>query len=374
MKIKLCILIIIVFSVTFSCKEKYDPPVVKANHNYLVVDGFLNSGGDSSLILLSRTRNLGDTVTSIPETNAVMQLETDGGAVSFATNLGGGQYLFPGMSLPNNISYRLRISTADGKEYLSDDMTVKTTPPIDSVNYTYNDKGVTIYANTHDPSNNTRYYRYEYDETWEYHSNIFSEIKYTGAGNPPFVYRTGDDWIYVCYRSQKSHKIYLASSAGLESDVIYQFPIQFIARNTEPISVRYSINVKQYALTKEAANYWSNLKKTTEELGSIFDAQPSQLKGNIRCLSDTTLPVLGFMSISSVEKKRIFILRGEAGPWTYGEACMVHNIPPDSFHVYFDLWQYEAVSTHGLANLDGAQASCVDCTLKGGTLTKPDFW
>jgi hypothetical protein len=104
MKIKLCILIIIVFSVAFSCKEKYDPPVVKANHNYLVVDGFLNSGGDSSLILLSRTRNLGDTVTSIPETNAVIQLETDGGAVSFATNLGGGQYLFPAMSLPNNIN------------------------------------------------------------------------------------------------------------------------------------------------------------------------------------------------------------------------------------------------------------------------------
>jgi hypothetical protein len=40
------------------------------------------------------------------------------------------------------------------------------------------------------------------------------------------------------------HKIYLASSAGLESDVIYQFPIQFIARNTEPISIRYSINVE----------------------------------------------------------------------------------------------------------------------------------
>src|SRR4029450_12184246 len=135
-------------------------------------------------------------------------------------------------SLPANFGYRLRISTTDGKEYLSDYMTVKTTPPIDSISYTYNDKGVTIYANTHDPSNNTRYYRYEYDETWEYHASIFSEIKYTGVGVPPFVTRTGDDLVYVCYRTQKSHKIYLASSAGLESDVIYQFPIQFIARNT----------------------------------------------------------------------------------------------------------------------------------------------
>ena len=79
------------------------------------------------------------------------------------------------------------------------------------------------------------------------------------------------------------------------------------------------------------------------------------------------------MSISSVEKKRIFICVGSRAVDLW-EACMVHNIPPDSFHVYFDLWQYEAISTHGLANLDGAQASCVDCRLKGGTLTKPDFW
>ena len=373
MKIKLCILIIIVCSVALSCKEKFEPPAVKGSHNFLVVDGFLNSGGDSSVILLSRTRNLGDTVTAIPELNAGMQLETDGGVVAFAANLGGGEYLFPALALPTSQNYRLRISTSDGKEYLSRDMVVKTTPPIDSISYSYNDKGVTIYANSHDPSGNTRYYRYEYDETWEYHAPIFSELIYVG-GIPPARGRLDDEWIYACYRSQSSHKIYLASSAGLETDVIYQFPIQYIERNTEPLSVRYSINVRQYALTKEAANYWTNLKKTTEELGSIFDAQPSQLRGNISCLSDSTQPVLGFMSISSVEKKRMFIKRGEAGPWTYGEACEVHNIPPDSFHIYFDLWHYEAISTHGLSNLDGAQAPCVDCRLKGGTTTKPDFW
>lgn len=356
------------------CKEKFEPPVVKANHNFLVVDGFLNSGGDSSIILLSRTRNLGDTVSSIPELNAVIQLESGGSAIADAVDMGGGQFVFPALPLLTEQKYRLRIFASDGKVYQSDEMIVKPTPPIDSVNFDYNEKGVTIYVNTHDPTNNTRYYRWEFEETWEYHAPILSELKYTGTGSPPYVTRTPDDMIFTCYRSRKSHKIYLASSAGLEGDIIYRYPLQFIPRNTEEISVRYSINVKQYALTKEAANYWANLKKTTEELGSIFDAQPSQLKGNIHCVSDTTLPVMGYMSISTVEKKRIFIQRGEAGDWTYGEQCQVFNIPPDSFHVYFDLWHYEAITQHGRSNLDGATASCVDCRIAGGTLTKPDFW
>ena len=359
---------------TAGCKEKFDPPVVKANHNFLVVDGFLNSGGDSSFITLTRTRNLGDTISSIPELNAAIQLESSGTSIDIAQNMGGGRFVFPSLNLSTANPYRLRIVTFDGKQYMSDEMTVKTTPPIDSVNYTYNDKGVTIYVNTHDPSNNTRYYRWDYDETWEYHAPYYSEIIYTGAGNPPYVYRTTDELIFACYRTRNSHKIFLGSSAGLQNDVIFQSPLQFIARRTEEISVRYSINVRQYALTKEAAAYWANLKKTTEQLGSIFDAQPSQLKGNLRNVADTSEPVLGFMSISTVQSKRIFIQRGEVGEWTYGDFCPSWEITPDSFDIYFNRYHYEAITTKGRSNLQGAPAGCVDCRTSGGTLTKPDFW
>jgi hypothetical protein len=99
----------------------------------------------------------------------------------------------------------------------------------------------------------------------------------------------------------------IASSAKLSSDVIFQAPVTTILSTNEKISVRYSILLRQYALTKEAYEFWENIRKNTEQLGSIFDAQPSQLQGNIHCISNPTEPVIGFVTITNIQRKRIFI-------------------------------------------------------------------
>jgi hypothetical protein len=69
----------------------------------------------------------------------------------------------------------------------------------------------------------------------------------------------------------------------------------------------YTINVTQYALTKEAYEYWDNLKKNTEKIGSIFDPQPFADFGNIHCISDPDEPVIGFISACSTSQKRLYI-------------------------------------------------------------------
>jgi hypothetical protein len=45
------------------------------------------------------------------------------------------------------------------------------------------------------------------------------------------------------------------------------------------MAVRYSINVRQYGLTKEAYNYWQIIQKSSQQSGSIFDPQPAQVIG-----------------------------------------------------------------------------------------------
>jgi hypothetical protein len=50
----------------------------------------------------------------------------------------------------------------------------------------------------------------------------------------------------------------------------------------ERISSRYSTLVRQFAISPNTYNYWQNLKNT-EQLGTLFDAQPSQLVGNAHC-------------------------------------------------------------------------------------------
>lgn len=62
-----------------ACKEAYLPPEISQTNNYLVVDGILNSSGDSSIIKLTRTRNFSDTISSINEDQAIVTVEIEAG-------------------------------------------------------------------------------------------------------------------------------------------------------------------------------------------------------------------------------------------------------------------------------------------------------
>ena len=59
-----------------ACKEPFTPSVTTTNNNLLVVEGFINSGSDSTIIKLSRTAVIGDTNTiTKPEMGAVVTVE-----------------------------------------------------------------------------------------------------------------------------------------------------------------------------------------------------------------------------------------------------------------------------------------------------------
>ena len=351
------------------CRQLYEPPAIKANDNYLVVDGFLNAGNDSTRITLTRTRNLIDTVLTKPELSASVLIEGDGGYTNQLTDLGSGVYGAGNLNLNNNQQYRIRIATNNGSQYLSDFIPVKQTPPIDSVNWQYDSSGVNIYLNTHDPQNNTRYYKWRYEETWKYRAAYYSSYKYE---NGQVVYRPTSEEIFYCWRSQNSTSIITGTSSKLSEDIIYRTPIIFIPQASQKLSIKYSILVRQYAITKEAFEYWQNLKKNTEQLGSIFDAQPSEITGNIHSVNNTNEPVLGYLSISSVQQNRIFISNTQLGPWYYLPACDPEILIPNA-EAYFGHGGY-IPTTIVLAGVKGAVASCVDCTLQGGVTVKPLFW
>ena len=70
---RLIYILLIIVTVTVAgldCKEVYTPPAIKNNPFLLVVDGIVISGNDSSIITLSRTRNIADTVPSVRELSA----------------------------------------------------------------------------------------------------------------------------------------------------------------------------------------------------------------------------------------------------------------------------------------------------------------
>jgi hypothetical protein len=380
--------LILLFLVAFatSCKEPYLPPKdLNTTTNYLVVDGILKLGADSTYISLSRTRGFYDSLPSVPELNAVVNVVGQFGETMPLYQLGNGLYASANLFLNQNEAYTLQISTTDGKQYQSDSLIARYCPPIDSVSWKQDStsaeskQGVTIYVTTHDPSNNTRYYRWEYAETWQYRSAYFSDLLYDDNSNSLIV-RDSSEMVYDCWRFHPSTDLQLASSSKLSSDFIFENPLVFIPVGDQRLGVEYSVLVKQYALSEDAYNYWQNLKKNTELTGSIFDPQPSQSVGNLHCISDPSLPVLGYISASEVQEMRLFISSRAINTWNYsnltGCAPQLSTVPgPDSLYVFFHQQGYVPTTINGFPpRVFMAYNSCVDCTLQGGTNMKPSFW
>jgi hypothetical protein len=393
MKKVLFYLPLIIAGTFISCTKPYNPIVTTTNANVLVVEGLINTGADSTFIKLSRTVLISNATTANPETKAIITVENAQSTIYTLTEIAKGTYASPGLNLDNTKQYRIRIKTSNGKTYLSDLVVAKVTPPIDSVGFTLTGNGMQIYANTHDATNNTRYYKYNYQETWQFHAKYYSSYISNGSA---VVSRTAAQQIYYCFGNDYSTNTLINSTAALSQDVAFQFPITTIDASSEKIESKYSILLTQFALTKEAYAFWENLKKNTEQLGSIFDAQPSQLVGNIHNVNDASEPVVGYISAGTVQQKRVFITNASLPPgWVtvYPYNCQQDSafffnpaskqnevntllIPlPNSSIItdpFFSIFNSPLVSMAPIGFLY-TDPDCGDCTVRGRT-KQPSFW
>jgi hypothetical protein len=267
---------------------------------------------------------------------------------------------------------RLRITTNNGREYISDNIPVIPVPPIDSVHWERTDAGVTTYVNTHDASGQTRYYLWEYQEDWEFKSTYNSGLEYI---NGRVVTRDLLVNISRCWQTYKSTRIVSATSSHLSDDVIKRISITHVPQNSWMLQVKYSVEVTQYPLTKEGFEFWENVKRNSEQLGTIFDPLPSQTSGNIHCVNDPEEPVIGFVSAGSTSVKRIFITHAEVHPWQVPTDCYEIFVTPDSIQYYFQdmgfVPEYEERTPR--PGYVSSTLPCIDCRVRGSNV-KPPFW
>ncbi len=383
--------IIGVMILALGCRKAFNPVVDQTDVNILVVEGMINTGTDSTIIKLSRTVPVGNKTTSSPETKAVITVENAQAIVLTLTENGKGIYSAPPKTLDNTKKYCLRIRTSNGKVYLSDLVDAKVTPPIDSIGFLIKDDKLHVYANTHDANNNTRYYRYSFRETWMFQAKYPSNFITNGK---EIVGRTMAQGIFTCFATDTSAYTLINSTAQLSQDVAFQVPIDVIDATSEKISVKYSILLRQQGLTKEAYVFFENLKKNTELLGSIFDAQPSQLTGNIHNIADPSEPVIGYMTAGTTQQKRIFIPKTALPKsfitkYPYGcelDSAFNGPIPPERVHSTYTIETLIPIKNPiesviilpfvSMAHEQGwlfTDRVCGDCTMRG-TIKQPPFW
>ena len=370
-----------------SCKEIYDPHIEAKTTGLLVVEGFINSGPGPTTIHLSRSSSLEDN-TLKPEFSAQVNVEGDDGSSFTLFGNGNGEYTNAQLTLNNGANYRLHLRTMDGREYVSDYTPVKYTPPIDSITWQGENDGLRLYANARDLQNGTKYYQWKYEETWEIHSAYYTSLIYirdTIRTNAVIglAWRlpdhNADTSLYKCWNTVNSSSITLGSTEKLTSDIVY-LPVQYIEPHSEKLSVLYSINLRQYAISKDNYLFLQKMKKNTEQLGTIFDPQPSEISGNIHCLADPGEVVIGFIEVTQEQVKRIFISNSQVPGWNYDPGCVETIIDNNLDSIAKHGSDLYPTLPSGLDPFGGIvkfhatpDKNCMNCTFRGVS-QKPAFW
>jgi len=349
------------------CKEKYLPEIKEANINYLVIEGFINTGVDSTVFNVSRTFKLNNKPIDAPEKGAIVQVESETGATYVLPALvKAGRYGRPSLGLDPTKPYRLRIRTTDKREYLSDFVESKTSPPFD-LKYIVGDTTLNLYVSTHDAAGKSVYYRYSYDETWEYQTDLISYFKIVNGRRVPREMPQDD--ISTCWRSRPSNEIILNTTANLSEDRLADRLVLSIPNTDKKINIEYSILLKQTVLTRQGFEFYESLRKNTESVGTIFDPQPSQLFGNIKSTTNPSETVIGFISAGTTVEKRFIIQLKEFPTGWFAEEDK--SICEESLRI--PLIPGQPFIPVGLTTTTG-YLYCADCLYSGGTRVKPSYW
>jgi len=366
--------LLLCFVLAFSrCKDPYYPPVNNKPLNYLVVEGYIASD-TVTVIRLTRTRKISkdDTAQKVAETNANVFVEDDHGNAYPLSESSAGTYEMPARILNFSYKYRLNITLGNGKNYLSDFVPFEQSPVINGIDWTFKNSGLQVYINTVGRQNESPYYRWVIEGTWEYHTPFVSGLQYdpmSGAVNP----RTND--VHICWVSDNSTNVILGSTASAKNNVLHGQLI-FFPNHDRRLSVKYSAFVTQYLLDSSAYNFWKAMKSNTEDIGSIFDSQPNQAPGNIHCTTDSTETVVGYIGAGNTAQFRGFIDNSVLPPtWNLSTGCITTFVPGDSAQYYFP-YGYVPLYEEYVNRKKGWSSTlteCGDCTYLG-TNVKPSFW
>ncbi|MDN5200295.1 DUF4249 domain-containing protein [Fulvivirgaceae bacterium BMA10] len=374
------------------CVEPFDSEI-PGGSNFLTIDALITDEPGPYLVELSRSGSLsGDGFE--PVSNAVVSIEEENGITEQLTEESEGKYFTSKTGIIGKAGkrYRLRVSLSDGEVYESSWSLLKRAPPIDRVYWNYEQKedndgnileGAQLFVDAHDPENNTKFYKYEWIETWTYIVPFATALEF--LENFDIVPREKNQ---ICWIDTLSSAINIVSSLKNSEDVVIEHPLNFVSTETGRLRLRYSILVKQLALSEEEYFFWKSLKETNNELGNLFDKQPQSIQSNIRNISNPDQRVLGYFSASGVSTKRIFIdnkdLPERVIVKSFVDDCELIEIP---FTQPFDIAQKEVLSKirngylfydfAGLLSPTGFYVTkdiCADCTIKGGRVVKPEFW
>ncbi len=369
MKIK-NLVILVLMAASGSCITQFIPETDE-DKTLLVVEGLITDHPEDNTVKLSLSMPLGKRSILKPlKGGTVLVTDDKGERYNFYESSTAGTYKSTMQGIVGR-KYTLRVTTRNvlnNYSYQSLPVEMLPVPPIDSVYYekvTIADKtsempkleGCQIYLDTHDPTNKCKFYRWDYNETWEF------RLPFSAPKNN------------TCWISNNSMVINIKNTIVMSEDQVHRFPLRYISNETDRLKVKYSILVNQYSLSQDEFDYWEKLQNVIQDVGGLYDIIPASVPGNIFCVENPTEKVLGYLSVSAKTSKRIFIKDYFSGIVNLYGGCIEDTlyqstVPNLGITVWILEQSYPPLPPMFVVT---GNKGCADCTVRG-TVIKPAFW
>ena len=367
------------------CIYEYNPDI-EGSRGMLVINGKVTDREGYQYIEISRSYAPYDDLTQIPVSGFNVEIEDDKGNRFPGIEMEEGSYAcwIDQEYLITGNKYRLIATDTRGKIYMSDFDELLECPDIDSITYEIQQKeteipdltyrGVQFMVNTDCSGAYAKHFRWDLEETWEYHSTYEITAYYDGRLHETLPGLSSDEYFY-CWETRRIREIFTYSTQNLTSGQIRNYPLIFVTNHSDRLSYKYSLLVKQSSLSTQAYEFWSILEKQSRQSGELYETQPAQIHGNIYSQEAGGETVMGIFYATSVKEKRIFVSpeMSAGGPFCQPSGLsreelmdLLETYNPSQYPIYLVLID--------IGVYDFAAQECFDCRLRGGTTIPPDFW
>jgi hypothetical protein len=194
-----------------SCIEPIDPESLVFD-DFLVVEALITDENKQQMVRLSRTFEL-DQDTIRLETGARVWVERNDGICYDFVELKQGQYYSDPFAAHTDFTYQLHIETSLGTHFESTPEIVKRSPPIKDISAQFTpdeDQGEGIFRLFLDTeeSEQTKYFRWEWTETYRIAVNFHSTIFWDGSA---MQNRRPSDELRFCFAFDTSSSVLVSS-------------------------------------------------------------------------------------------------------------------------------------------------------------------
>lgn len=383
--------IVFIALLPFGCIEPIDIKT-ETFESALVVEAVISDNLEPQEISLSRTFRLEEDGPS-PESNARVTILDDlGNEFLFEESTPGKYVSVDPFKAEENRSYTLEVVTQENRMYSSEPETLPEAAEISELvaeRITYQgEDGMALLVDVEGPDKNAGFYRFTYEETYKIISPFSYplDLRYEN-GRLVEVPKTKEE--RICYNTENSKEIILASTRAQVDNDLDRLIVRFINSENPILSHRYSILVKQFSISQEAYSYYETLKDFSGSENLFSQNQPGFINGNMFSVSNPDEKVIGFFSLAAVEQERIFFdfedfYIQEEAPGHFIECVIARPeiTVPEHIEALGEMLASGRVKYLGYTQVAGGpgegpymivDAACVDCTELGSN-QKPDFW